>query len=140
MAKYTEDKRIIIVHQTHPNAVLLRWLGPKNNWESWLFTGKKQEALTTDGTQSFLAPDARNLYTVRKQGRQGMTLRTGLQNRKQMEGLKHLFSSPVVHAVIDGKEQACTVSTDNIPLLDEAVKHGSLTVNITLNRINSLTQ
>lgn len=139
MANYTEVKRIVIIHQPRPKAVLLRWLNPLNNWESWLFAGKKQRGIGVENTITYRATDYRTTNIARREGYETMLLRTRVPDKHQAEGIKHLFTSPIVHAVIDGVEQPCTLPELSPTLLDEAVKHGGMEFEITLQRLNTLT-
>lgn len=139
MPEYTETKRIFLATEAQPNAVLIRWIGPFNNWEHYVFSGKYKKDILTEKTVNYTSEDLRNDITAKIEGTVKMLIRGMIPDKKQADGIKTLFTSPIKKIVLDGIEQSFIIAEGSFSLLDLAVKHGSIEFEITLNRVNSLT-
>ena len=140
MANYTQTKLIKLVNKCNPKAVYLRWLSPLGNYEGYLFAGKKQQDIETENAVTFRSADSRHDETKSRTANPVYLLRTVVPDRSTAKALQHLFTSPKVKAVIEGKEYDVTVSSNGATLFSDADKRQFLDVQITLPYLNALTQ
>lgn len=135
-------KRIDIRHKCPPFGVLLRWISPKNNFETWLFAGKTTKVLDISEAVLFTGDDERITETLFKQGNENITLRAMNFTAKQAEGIATLFISPKVYAYFPDSAEPVLVqiATGTFTSVDELIKRQSLTFEIILPKINALMQ
>jgi hypothetical protein len=139
---FSEIKRIDIRHKCAPHGVLLRWISPSNNFESWLFAGKTTKVTDVNESVLFAGADERQTETLYKQGETNITLRTMNFTAKQAEGIATLFTSPKVYAYFPDSDEAIPVQINEgtFVSVDQLVKHQTLTFEIILPKTNSLMQ
>jgi len=135
-------KKIDVRHNCSPYGVLLRWISPQNNFESWLFAGKTTKVIDVKDSVLYQGTDERQTETLYKQGETNITLRTMNFTQKQAEGLATLFTSPKVYAYFPNSDEAIPVQINagTFVSVDELVKHQTLSFEIILPKINSLMQ
>ena len=138
----SEIKRIDIRHNCSPYGVLLRWISPENNFETWLFSGKTTKVIDVNDSVLFAGEDDRQTETLYKQGETNITLRTMNFSPNQAEGLATLFTSPKVYAYFPNSDEAIPVQINNgtFVSVDQLVKHQTLSFEIILPKLNALTQ
>lgn len=137
---YSVKQRFDVRHNCSPFGVLLRWLNPLNNFETWLFSGRTTRVLEIGASVTFASSDERTDEVLLKQGTPAITLRAMNFSRAQAAGLASLFTSPKVVAYIEGKPVSVQVTAGSFTSVDELIKRQTLTFEILLPKTNSLTQ
>lgn len=137
---YSETKRISIRHKCPPFGVLLIWLNPFNNYETWLFDGRTTRVTDSGEEILFTGADERTDEVLLKSGSESLTLRAMNFTKGQAMAFKHLFTSPKVIANVNGQWLPVRVAAGTFTSVDEVVKRQNLQFDVILPKLNSLTQ
>jgi len=96
MAAYSATTLIPLNQNCSPQAVFLRWISPNAAWDSWLFSGDKDEDVNEGENTHYRPTGARVDKVMAKTVNDAFTLRAGKLNQEQARAIKYIQSSPLV--------------------------------------------